>query len=217
MIDFAQRRTIMVDTQVRPSDVTKFPVIEAMLSVPREVYVPAARRDVAYTGENLDIGGGRFMLDPRTLAKMIDGLSIRNSDLVLDLGCGLGYSTAVLARIAEAVVGVEEDPDMAEQAQNNLTGEGVDNAAIIGGPLVEGAPRQAPFDAILIGGAVDQIPDSLLAQLRPGGRIAAIFREGAVGVVRHGSLLDGRLNWGYAFNAHAPLLPGFTIEPDFAL
>ncbi|MFD1883249.1 protein-L-isoaspartate O-methyltransferase family protein [Paracoccus pacificus] len=217
MTDFARARTVMVDTQVRPSDVTKFPVIAAMLAIPREVFVPAARRDVAYTGENLDIGGNRFLLDPRTLAKMIDELSIQPGDLVLDLGCGLGYSTAVLARIAEAVVGVEENADMARQAQENLTAEAVDNAAVIAGPLVEGAAKQGPFDAILIEGGVNIIPERLIAQLRPGGRIAAIFREGSLGVVRIGYFIDGRMNWRYAFNATAPVLPGFSEPAGFSL
>ncbi len=103
----------MVDTQVRPSDVTKFPIIDAMLRVPREIYVPAAMRDVAYVGENVDLGGGRVVLDPRVLAKMLNALDVQPDEMVLDIGCGLGYSTAVLARLAEAVVAVEADAEMA--------------------------------------------------------------------------------------------------------
>ena len=103
MIDFAQRRTMMVDTQVRPNDVTKFPIIEAMLAIPREVFVPGAQREAAYVGGNVEIAPGRVVLEARTLAKMLDALDIRPSDLVLDVGCGLGYSTAVIARMAEAV------------------------------------------------------------------------------------------------------------------
>lgn len=100
MPDFAARRTMMVDTQVRPNDVTKFPVIEAMLTIPREDFVPASRRAVAYSGENLDIGKGRVLLEPRTLAKMVDALDIQPTEMVLDLGCGYGYSAAVIARMA---------------------------------------------------------------------------------------------------------------------
>lgn len=107
MTNFAARRTMMVDTQVRPNDVTKFPIIEAMLSVPREAFVPAQRREAAYVGGNIDVGDGRVLLEARTLAKMLDALDIQPTDLVLDIGCGLGYSAAVIARMAEAVVAVE--------------------------------------------------------------------------------------------------------------
>ena len=99
MTDFATRRTMMVDTQVRPSDVTKFTIIEAMLSVPREVYVPADKREAAYVGEHVTLGQGRVVMDPRTLAKLLDALDIQQGETVLDLGCGLGYSTAVIARM----------------------------------------------------------------------------------------------------------------------
>ena len=110
MTDFAARRTMMVDTQVRPSDVTRFPIIDAMLRVPREAFVPTRLREVAYLGENLDLGGGRVVLAPRTLAKILDALDIEGDDLVLDIGAGHGYSAAVIARLAEAVVGLEDDP-----------------------------------------------------------------------------------------------------------
>src|SRR5690606_40440779 len=110
MTDFAARRTMMVDTQVRPNDVTKYPIIEAMLAVPREVFVPAASREAAYVGGNIEIAPGRVMLEPRTLAKMLGALDIQRGDLVLDVGCGLGYSAAVLARWAEAA----DAPDVAD-------------------------------------------------------------------------------------------------------
>ena len=130
MSDFLARRTMMVDTQVRPSDVTKFPIIEAMLAVPREDFVPAAQREAAYMGENLDLGQGRVLLEPRTLAKMLDALAISNSELVLDVGGAMGYSTAVIAHMAEAVVTVEEDEAMAREAQDALIAAGADNAVV---------------------------------------------------------------------------------------
>ena len=114
MPDFNARRTMMVDTQVRPSDVTKFPVIDAMLSVPREAFVPNDRREAAYVGENLDLGGGRVLLEPRTLAKMLDALNIQDDEMVLDIGAALGYSSAVISQMAEAVVAVEGNPDFLE-------------------------------------------------------------------------------------------------------
>ena len=149
MSEFAARRITMVDTQVRPSDVTKFPIIAAMLAVPREVYVPRNKREAAYVGENVDIGSGRVMFEPRTLAKLLDALDILPTETVLDLGCGLGYSTAVIARLAEAVVAVEEDAVLAAQAQRSLSAEGVDNAAVLVAPLNEGDARHGPYDVII--------------------------------------------------------------------
>ncbi len=216
MADFTQRRTMMVDTQVRTNDVTKFPIIEAMLTIPREVFVPPARRDAAYIGENLAIGDGRYMLEPRTLAKMIEALDIQPSDLVLDVGCGLGYSSAVIARLAEAVVAIEEDAAMATQAQELLSTENIFNVAVLQAPLAGGCPKQAPFDVILVGGGVEQVPAELTAQLKEGGRIAALFNEGVLGSVRIGWMLDGQINWRFAFNATAPTLPGFEHTKGFS-
>lgn len=217
MTDFAARRRMMVDTQVRPSDVTKFPIIDAMLSVPREAFVPGGQREAAYVGGNLDLGGGRVMLEARTLAKMLDALDIRPSDMVLDIGCGLGYSTAVIARMAEAVVAVEEDAALAGQAQARLSAEGIDNAVVIEGPLVAGAARHGPYDAIVVEGAAEQVPGAILAQLKDGGRIACLFMEGALGLCRIGHKVDGAVTWRFAFNASAPVLPGFEVRQEFAL
>lgn len=217
MTDFAARRTMMVDTQVRPNDVTKFPVIEAMLAIPREEFVPASRRPVAYSGENLELGDGRVLLEPRTLAKMVDMLDIQPTDLVLDIGCGYGYSAAVIARMAEAVVGIEENEEMAGEAERRLADIGVFNVAVLQGELAAGNAKQGPYDAILIGGAVEEVPVAITDQLKEGGRIAALFLEGNLGVVRIGHRINGRVNWRYAFNAYAPLLPGFGRKRGFSL
>lgn len=217
MSDYAARRTIMVDTQVRPSDVTKFPIIEAMLSVPRESFVPAALREAAYIGENIELGNGRTLLDPRTFAKMLEALDVQPSHVALDLGCGLGYSTAILARLCEFAVGVEDDAARADEAQSLLSELGVDNAAVMAGPLNEGAEKSGPYDVIMVQGAVEELPQALYDQLREGGRIACIFAEGALGVVRIGHKSDGLVNWRYAFNASAPMLQEFTKKSAFSL
>nr|WP_083903234.1 protein-L-isoaspartate O-methyltransferase [Octadecabacter antarcticus] len=205
----------MVDTQVRPSDVTKFPIIDALLSVAREDYVPDAKREAAYVGENVDIGAGRVLLEARTLAKMLEAVDVQPNDVVLDLGCGLGYSTAVLAQLADFVVAVEDEPDRAQEAQQNLSDHGVDNAAVFEGALVDGAAKNGPYDVIILQGAVEHIPSNLLAQIKDGGRIVAIFTEGALGVVRIGRKVDGAVNWRMSFNAGAPMLPGFAKEAEF--
>ena len=217
MTEFTTRRVMMVDTQVRPSDVTKFPIIDAMLTVPREAYVPGALREAAYVGENLDIGSGRVMLEARTLAKMLDALDIQPRDLVLDLGCGLGYSAAIIARLADTVVGVESDPVLAAEAQHLLSAEGVDNAVVIAGALVDGAVKHAPYDVITIEGAVEVVPEALLAQLKDGGRIGALFMEGALGTVKIGYRSNGMVSWRPLFNAAAPVLDGFRKPRGFVL
>ncbi|MEN8895524.1 MAG: protein-L-isoaspartate O-methyltransferase [Yoonia sp.] len=217
MTDFTARRTMMVDTQVRPSDVTKFPIIDAMLSVQREAFVPASLREAAYVGENIQLSDDRVVLEPRTFAKILDAMMIEPNHVALDLGCGLGYSTAVLAAMCDFVVAVEDDESLASAAQETLTAQGVDNAAVMTGPLVEGSAKSGPYDIITVQGAVADVPDALLEQLREGGRIACIFAEGALGVVRIGHKIDGRVNWRFAFNAGAPVLSGFGKQAAFAL
>ncbi|MEM6610204.1 MAG: protein-L-isoaspartate O-methyltransferase [Pseudomonadota bacterium] len=215
MADFSDLRVVMVDTQVRPSDVTKFPIIDAMLSVPRENFVPDAARDVAYAGAPIPLAQGRVMLEPRTFAKMLDALDIRADELVLHVGAGLGYGTAVVAHIAEAVVGVEDDEALAGDAELALSTAGADNAVIVGGTLHEGNAKNAPYDVILIEGAVAYIPEMLLDQLKEGGRIAAIFMDGALGEMRLGIKTGGRVSWRMDFNATAPILPGFDVAETF--
>lgn len=217
MTDFAARRAMMVDTQIRPSDVTKFPIIDAMLAVPREAFVPTEKREAAYLGDNLDLGRGRVMLEPRTLAKMLDSLDIQGDEMVLDIGCARGYSAAVIARMAEAVVAVEEDETMSAEAQTVLSEQGADNVILHEAPLAEGAPQHGPYDVITIQGAVEHLPEGLTDQLKDGGRIAALFQEGRLGVVRVGYKIDGRVNWREVFNAGAPVLPGFERHQAFTL
>ena len=217
MSDFSTLRVMMVDTQVRPSDVTKFPIIEAMLSVPREAYVPDAKRAVAYIGENIALGAGRVLMEARTLAKTLDALDILPTDRVLDIGCGLGYSAAVLARMAGTVVALEVDADMAATAAATLAAQGVANATVATGALEKGAAEAGPFDVIVIEGGVTEVSVALLAQLAEGGRISAVFMDGPLGVVKVGHKADGRVSWRFAFNATAPILPGFAKAAAFAL
>ena len=216
MSDFTARRTMMVDTQVRPSDVTKFPIIEAMLAVPREVFVPDAKREAAYMGENMALGDGNYLLEPRTLAKMLDALDIQGDELVLDIGSGFGYSAAVIAQMAEAVVAVDSDEQRAGEAQSLLSDSGADNVIMHVGPLVDGAAEHGPYDVITVQGGVEDVPAALLDQLKDGGRIACLFMEGALGAMRVGYKIDGQINWRFTFNAGAPVLAGFEKVASFA-
>ena len=215
MTDFAARRTMMVDTQIRPSDVTKFPIIDAMLTIAREDFVPASQREAAYIGENFDLGNGRVLLEPRTLAKMLDALDITNDELVLDVGTAFGYSSAVVSRMAQAVVAVESDEAMAREAQEALSAAGIDNVVLHEGDLAAGAAQHGPYDVMLVQGGIEALPDALEAQLKDGGRVACLFVQGALGEVRIGRKENGHIAWRMAFNAGAPVLDGFEKAAEF--
>lgn len=217
MTDFAERRRMMVDTQVRPSDVTKYPIIEALLAVAREDFVPDAQREAAYADRNMDLGDNRTLLEARTLAKILDALDIQGDELVLDVGCGLGYSTAVTARLAQMVIGVEEDETMAADAQTQLSDAGADNAIVHVGALAEGAAEHGPYDVIMVQGGVEDLPQGLLEQLKDGGRIAVIFMTGALGEVQIGHKQGDQISWRFEFNAGAAVMPGFEKKAAFTL
>lgn len=217
MTDFITRRTTMVDTQVRPADVTKFPIIEAMLAVPREAFVPDGLREAAYADQNIPLGGARVMFEPRSLAKMLDGLDIQPDEMVLHIGCGFGYGPAVIARMADFVVALEDDEEMAAEAQTILSEHGIDNVAVVSGALNAGAAKHGPYDVILLEGAAEHLPAALEEQLKEGGRIACLFADGAVGVARIGYKIDGKIAWRFLFNAGAPVLPGFEARQAFLL
>lgn len=208
---------MMVDTQIRPSDVTKFPIIDAMLSVAREDFVPSSKREAAYMGENLELGQGRVVLEPRTLAKMLDALDISGEEMVLDIGCAYGYSSAVTARMAEAVVAVEEDEGMAKEAQDALSAAGADNVIVHTGPLTEGAAQHGPYDVLMVQGGIEQLPQALEDQIKDGGRVACLFMDGPLGEVRIGHKSDGRISWRMSFNAGAPVVQGFDRQDAFHL
>ncbi|WP_244888951.1 protein-L-isoaspartate O-methyltransferase family protein [Jannaschia rubra] len=207
----------MVDTQIRPSDVTKFPIIAAMLDVPREAFVPPAARPVAYMAAPVNLAPGREMMEARTLAKLLDALDIQVEDQVLVIGGGMGYSAAVLSRMADSVVMVEEHETLAAEAEAALAGMDIVNAVVLQGTLSEGAAKAGPFDVILIDGGVERLPASLIEQLTEEGRMAAIFQDGALGEARIGQKVDGHMSWRFVFNATSPVLPGFAAVREFQL
>lgn len=217
MTDYAQRRTFMVDTQVRPSDVTKFPIIDAMLTVPREAFTPRDKREAAYVGENIEIASGRVMLEPRTLAKMLDALAFTGRELVLDIGAGYGYSAAVISQMSEAVIAIEDDSDMVSEAQGALSENGADGVVMQEATLNEGAPEHGPYDVIIIEGGIETLPSAIADQVKDGGKIVALFMDGELGTVRVGYKQGGEITWRFAFNAAAPVLPGFEKAAEFAL
>ena len=216
MIDYQAARIAMVDGQVRPSDVTLYPIIDAMLNVPREVYVPTDMRAVAYVGKHIELENGGVVLAPRILAKMLETLDIQPNELVLDIGVGMGYSAAVIAHLAEAVIAVEENAELAGIAETTLSEQSADNAIVHNGPLAAGAAEHGPYDAIIVEGGVQMLPDSLLSQLKIGGRIAAIFIDGPNGQCRIGARTEAGISWDAVFDATAPVLSGFEVEKTFS-
>lgn len=222
MTDTRLQRLNMVESQVRTSDVTDRRIIRAMLEVPREAFVPEALAPIAYMDEPITVsarsngtGGVRQLLAPRTLAKLVQLAQVDESSSVLDVGCATGYSTAVLAKIAHRVVGVEADEALAEAASRALQRLGVTNAEVLRAPLAQGAPSEAPFDAIILNGAVEVVPQTLMEQLKDGGRLVAVVVRGALSrahvTLRAGNGFDSRP----AFEAPAAPLPGFEAPAGF--
>ena len=178
---------------------------------------PDGKREAAYLGENLSIGPSRFILEPRTLAKLLDALDLKNNELVLDIGSGLGYSAAVISRMAELVIAVEQDKGFAAEAEEILSEAGADNVVVQVNKLEDGAPQHGPYDVIILQGGVEEIPSSILSQLKNGGRIGAIFIEEGLGTARIGYKFNDNVNWKYSFNASVPILEGFLKQKDFVL
>ena len=204
----------MVDTQVRPSDVTKFPIINAMLTVAREQFIPDKLKSIAYVGDHIPLGKNRVLLDPRIFAKMLDALEVKSNQLVLVIGCGSGYGVAIISQIAEAVVGVD-DPEFCLEAEECLASQEVDNAYIVEGALDKGDSTHGPYDSIFIEGGVEELPDNIVSQLKDGGKIIALFVEGSVGKVMLGVKRGDAINWRFEFNGMAPILKGFEKVKKF--
>lgn len=213
---YATRRVMMVDTQVRPSDVTKYPIIDAMLAVPREAFVPESLREAAYVGENLALGGGRALLEPRTLAKFLDALEILPGDRVLDIGPAGGYGAAVLGRMVTSVTALEHPGEWADRTEAALAAQGVTNVTLLRGDLAAGLPGQGPFDVIVVEGGVQVMPQPVLDLLADGGRIVALFQDGVLGTARLGRKDAGRVHWRDLFNTTAPILPGYARAAGFS-
>lgn len=216
MTDFAAIRHNMVESQIRTNKVTDARVLAALEAVPRELFVPKRLQGVAYVDEDLAIAPGRYLMEPMVLARLLQAAEIESDDVVLDIGCATGYAAAVLARLAATVVAVESDPTLAEDATARLAELDVDNVAVVEGPLEQGYATQGPYDAIVLEGGVDAVPETITGQLAEGGRLVAVVTGGSrVGKATLMLRVHGALSRRVLFDAATPLLPGFRIEPGF--
>lgn len=211
----------MVDRQVRTVDVTDPAVLAAMQAVPREVFAPTELRGLAYSDADILISGssisgdGRYLVEPAILAKLLQLAEISPDDIVLDIGCGTGYSSAVLAQLASSVVSLEVDTDLAAKATESLIELGIVNVAVVTGGLALGYAPEGPYDVIFIAGAVERIPEALFDQLKEGGRLVAVRGAGPAGMAIVAQRRGGEISELASFNAPAPLLPGFSKTPTF--
>lgn len=216
MLNHAAARTTMVDSQLRTNKVTDAAILEAYETTPRERFLPEGRAGIAYVDEDLPVAPGRFLMEPMVQARLLQAAGIGPSDVVLDVGCATGYSSAILSRLAGTVVALESDEGLAAQANQALQDLGIDNAVVVQGDLTQGYPKQGPYNVILLGGAVAEIPPVILDQLAEGGRLVAVVRPQphlgqAVLVGKNAEMTSRRV----LFDAATPLLTGFAAAPRF--
>jgi protein-L-isoaspartate(D-aspartate) O-methyltransferase len=216
MVDNAATRLNMVDCQLRTNKVSDLGILEAFETLPRELFVPESMRGFAYVDEDIKISEGRWLMEPMVLARLLQAAEPEAGDVALDIGCGLGYATAILARLTATVVALESDGEMAGTANRILSELGIDNAVVVEGSLVEGCPKQAPYDLILLGGAVAEVPRAITDQLADGGRLIAVVKDqpgmGQATLMRRNGEVVARRT---LFDAATPVLPDFAREPGF--
>ncbi len=215
MTDFTAARIRMVNGQVRVNDVTDRGLIDAMADLERERFAPKGRQTQAYADMHVPIAERRWLLRPRDFAKLVQALQITSDDVVLDVACGRGYSTAVFSHLAEMAIGLEDDHGLVERASAILADIGAENTAIVHGELVAGARSHGPYTVVFVNGAVEEAPDAWFEQLADGGRLGVFIREGDKGVAtiftRAGDAIGSRV----IFDANVPLLPGFAAPSAF--
>ncbi len=215
-VDYAAARTRMVDSQLRTNKVTDRRLLEAFEAIPRELFVPEHKRGIAYVDEDISIGDGRYLMEPMVLARLLQAADFGATDMVLDIGCGTGYSSAILAQVAATVVAMEQDEALSGRANRTLSDLGVDNVIVIEEPLTDGYAKQAPYNVILIAAAVAEVPAALYGQLADGGRLVTVIKDrpglGQASLIqRAGEVVSRR----HLFDAGTPELADFAREPGF--
>ncbi len=215
-MDFVLARDFMVESQVRPSDVTDPRIVGAMRTLPRERFVPAPKRVLAYGDLEVEVAPGRTLMRPRDLSKLIMNLAPQANERALEIAGATGYGAAVLAACCAQVITLDPDPALSFAAQAALESSGVTNVKAVSTAAVEGWADEGPYDVILLNGSTEIVPDAWLAQLAPGGRLGVIVRQGAAGSARIYTRADGATAYRSAFDAAPPVAPGLTKAPSFA-
>lgn len=216
MIDYQAARLAMVESQLRTNKVADDALLAAFLAVPRERFVPEHLRGIAYVDENIPLGGGRYLIEPMVLGRLLQLAAIAPGERVLEIGAATGYATALLARLAASVVAVEADERLLAAARARLGELKCANVTLVQGPLASGHPAGAPYAVILINGAVAAVPDAIARQLAPGGRLVTVLKRGAgVGQGVLATEVGGILSYRPIFDAGTPMLPAFQAEPGF--
>ena len=215
-MDFAIARRNMVESQLRTNRVTSPQLLSAMGELPRERFVPAAKRTLAYVDEDIPIGNGRFIMEPMVLGRLLEAAKVQPTDVALVVGCGMGYAAAVIAKLASTVFALERERELSTKAATKLTNLALDNAVVIEGRVDRGYPDQSPYDVILIDGAVAQIPQAIIDQLAEGGRLVTVI--GADMPVGRATLVQRRNNVvseRTLFDAAVRTLPSFKAKAGF--
>ncbi|MEM7300437.1 MAG: protein-L-isoaspartate O-methyltransferase [Pseudomonadota bacterium] len=219
-MNFSLARTRMIDNQIRPSDITNRDLLLAFADVPRERFIPTGAQELAYIDADIDAGAEaagdtRYVMSAANLARLIQLADVSDGDFVLDIGCGSGYSTAILAKLGSSVVALESDDALVQRATSTLIDLSIDNAAIVTGPLEEGCAAEGPYDVIFIGGSVEELPHELFDQLKEDGRLVVVEGQGSAAVarlyVKEISVVSGQT----AFNCCVKPLPGFQKTQEF--
>lgn len=215
-MDLARARDIMVESQVRTSDVTDLRILHAMRTLPRERFAPAQRRSLAYADLELEVGEGRYLMRPRDLAKLVQALDPQPHERALEIAGATGYGAAVLAACCKEVVTLDCDPDLSFAARAALESCGVTTAQTVSTALVDGWKDAAPYDVILVNGGAEFVPEAWLSQLAPGGRLGVIVREGAAGKARIYTRSEEAVAFRVEFDAFPSVAPGLHKPRVFA-
>jgi protein-L-isoaspartate(D-aspartate) O-methyltransferase len=215
MMDFEAARIKMVDNQVRTTDVTSHSVLRAFLTVPREAFVPEKLKALAYIDNDIEVAPGRYLMEASPLAKLLQLAAVTKEDVVLEIGCGTGYATALLSQVASAVVAVESDAGLATKATETLSTLGCDNAVVVTGDMEAGYAAEAPYDLIFVNGAVEQVGEPIFAQLRDGGRLVTVVGYGNASSARVFRKENGVVSESAFFNTSVKPLPGFRKAKEF--